>query len=160
MRWSGAARPAAAVTGWSAVLAAAWSLRLGLHIAAPHRVTGRGRALRAVPPRMGRGVPAPHVLVPADPGGGGGAAGAVDAAGGAQSARRWACGDVAAPAVLAVAIVGEALADAQLRRFRADPANRGSVCDVGLWGWSRHPNYFFEWLGWVAYPLIAIDRPA
>jgi steroid 5-alpha reductase family enzyme len=32
-----------------------------------------------------------------------------------------------------------------------------SDCDVGLWGWSRHPNYFFEWLGWLAYPLLAID---
>jgi steroid 5-alpha reductase family enzyme len=59
--------------------------------------------------------------------------------------------------VLLVAIVGEGTADAQLRRFRADPANRNRICDVGLWGWSRHPNYFFEWLGWVAYPLLAID---
>ena len=31
------------------------------------------------------------------------------------------------------------------------------ICDVGLWGWSRHPNYFFEWFGWLAYPLLAID---
>jgi len=31
------------------------------------------------------------------------------------------------------------------------------VCDIGLWRWSRHPNYFFEWLFWLAYPLIAID---
>jgi steroid 5-alpha reductase family enzyme len=59
--------------------------------------------------------------------------------------------------VLFAAIVGEGIADAQLRRFRADPQNRGRICDVGLWGWSRHPNYFFEWLGWVAYPLLAID---
>lgn len=60
-------------------------------------------------------------------------------------------------AVLLLAIAGEALADHQLRRFRAEPANRGRVCDVGLWAWSRHPNYFFEWLGWVSYPLIAVD---
>ncbi len=65
--------------------------------------------------------------------------------------------DVAAIAVLAVAIVGEAVADAQLRRFKADPANRGRICDSGLWAWSRHPNYFFEWLGWVAYPLFALS---
>ena len=31
------------------------------------------------------------------------------------------------------------------------------VCDKGLWGWSRHPIYVFEWLGWVAYPVIAIS---
>lgn len=59
--------------------------------------------------------------------------------------------------VLLLAIAGEALADHQLRRFRADPANRGKVCDAGLWRWSRHPNYFFEWMGWISYPLIAID---
>jgi len=38
-----------------------------------------------------------------------------------------------------------------LQRFR------GRVCDVGFWRYSRHPNYFFEWLGWLAYPLLAID---
>jgi len=66
-------------------------------------------------------------------------------------------GDVVAIAVLAVAIAGEAVADRQLARFREDPASRGRICDVGLWAWSRHPNYFFEWLGWVAYPILAID---
>jgi steroid 5-alpha reductase family enzyme len=30
------------------------------------------------------------------------------------------------------------------------------VCDDGLWRWSRHPNYFFQWFGWLAYPVIAI----
>lgn len=60
-------------------------------------------------------------------------------------------------AIAVAAVVGEAVADRQLSRFRADPANHGKVCDVGLWGWSRHPNYFFEWLGWVAYAVIAID---
>src|SRR6202167_5625459 len=42
--------------------------------------------------------------------------------------------------VLLVGISGEALADAQLKRFRTDPANKGRVCDIGLWRWSRHPN--------------------
>ena len=59
--------------------------------------------------------------------------------------------------VLVAGIGGEALADGQLRRFRAKPANRGGICDTGLWRWSRHPNYFFEWVGWLAYPLFAID---
>ena len=58
--------------------------------------------------------------------------------------------------ILLIGIAGEALADAQLRNFRIDPANKGRVCDVGLWRWSRHPNYFFEWFGWLAYPVIAI----
>jgi steroid 5-alpha reductase family enzyme len=63
--------------------------------------------------------------------------------------------DVLGVIVLMTGIVGEAVADAQLRRFRAAGQNR--ICDVGLWGWSRHPNYFFEWVGWLAYPLLAID---
>jgi len=59
--------------------------------------------------------------------------------------------------ILIVAVLGEGLADQQLRAFSHDPSNKGRVCDVGLWSWSRHPNYFFEWLGWVAYPVIALD---
>ncbi len=64
--------------------------------------------------------------------------------------------DALAVLVLAVAVVGEGMADAQLGRFRANPANHGKVCDTGLWAWSRHPNYFFEWLHWLAYPLFAL----
>ena len=59
--------------------------------------------------------------------------------------------------VLLLGILGEAIADAQLKRFRERPGNQGKVCDIGLWRWSRHPNYFFEWLGWLAYPVIAIS---
>jgi steroid 5-alpha reductase family enzyme len=59
--------------------------------------------------------------------------------------------------ILLVGIAGEALADAQLKKFRNDPANAGKVCDAGLWRWSRHPNYFFEWFGWLAYPVIALS---
>ncbi len=51
---------------------------------------------------------------------------------------------------------GAGIADAQLLRFRRDPANKGRVCDNGLWHWSRHPNYFFEWIGWLAWPALAI----
>jgi steroid 5-alpha reductase family enzyme len=58
-----------------------------------------------------------------------------------------------------LAISGEALADAQLAAFKRDPANRGQVCDRGLWRYSRHPNYFFEWLIWVAYFLFALASP-
>lgn len=65
--------------------------------------------------------------------------------------------DILGGTLLAAAILGETLADAQLAAFKADPANRGRICDTGLWAWSRHPNYFFEWLAWLAYPVIAID---
>jgi steroid 5-alpha reductase family enzyme len=59
--------------------------------------------------------------------------------------------------ILFAGIAGEALADAQLKSFRNNSANKGKVCDLGLWRWSRHPNYFFEWLGWLAYPVIALS---
>ena len=58
-----------------------------------------------------------------------------------------------------VAVSGEALADRQLERFKAPPANRGKVCQEGLWRYSRHPNYFFEWLVWCAYFLFALASP-
>ncbi len=64
--------------------------------------------------------------------------------------------DYAGALLLVIGIVGEAVADAQLKRFRGDPANKGRVCDSGLWRLSRHPNYFFQWFGWLAYPVIAL----
>lgn len=54
-----------------------------------------------------------------------------------------------------ISIVGEALADHQLERFRSAPENAGKVCKNGLWGWSRHPNYFFECLHWPCYFILA-----
>lgn len=62
-------------------------------------------------------------------------------------------------AVWAVGFVGESVADEQLRRFKADPHHAGRVCRVGLWRYSRHPNYFFEWLVWVGFALMAIQAP-
>jgi steroid 5-alpha reductase family enzyme len=73
-----------------------------------------------------------------------------------------------APAPLAVVIAtliwlaaaaGEASADRQLRRFTADAAHRGEVCQVGWWRYSRHPNYFFECVHWCAYPVLAFGAP-
>lgn len=63
---------------------------------------------------------------------------------------------VAAVLAWLVAMAGETIADRQLAAFRADPANRGRTCRAGLWAWSRHPNYFFEWLHWFAYVLLAV----
>jgi steroid 5-alpha reductase family enzyme len=65
--------------------------------------------------------------------------------------------DGLAVAVFLVAIAGEYVSDTQMKRFRDDPANKGQVIETGLWAWSRHPNYFFQWLGWLAYPVIALD---
>ena len=54
------------------------------------------------------------------------------------------------------AVGGEVMADRQLARFRRDPDNRGKVCQTGLWHYSRHPNYFFEWIHWWSYVFFAI----
>ncbi len=65
--------------------------------------------------------------------------------------------DMLGAAILAVAIGGESLADWQLARFKKTNTRKGAICEAGLWGWSRHPNYFFEWFGWLAYPVIALN---
>jgi steroid 5-alpha reductase family enzyme len=62
-------------------------------------------------------------------------------------------------AVYAVGLGGESLADGQLAAFKRNPANKGGVCDTGLWRYSRHPNYFFEWTIWVGYALFALASP-
>lgn len=58
-----------------------------------------------------------------------------------------------------VAVVGESIADHQLKQFKRNPANKGEVCQLGLWHYSRHPNYFFEWLVWVAFFVFALGSP-
>lgn len=55
-----------------------------------------------------------------------------------------------------VSVVGQTVSDAQLNSFKNNPANKGKVCQVGLWNYSRHPNYFFEWLIWMAYLIFAL----
>jgi steroid 5-alpha reductase family enzyme len=61
--------------------------------------------------------------------------------------------------VWALGIVGESVADWQMKRFKADAANKGKVCDTGLWRCSRHPNYFFESLIWWGFWLFACASP-
>lgn len=65
----------------------------------------------------------------------------------------------AAVLLWATALFGETLADRQLQRFKARPSARGATCREGLWRYSRHPNYFFEWVVWVAYALFALGSP-
>jgi steroid 5-alpha reductase family enzyme len=58
--------------------------------------------------------------------------------------------------VAAVGIAGESVADAQLARWKRDPNHVGRVCEVGLWQYSRHPNYFFDWCVWVGFALYGL----
>lgn len=141
------------------VLAAGWSLRLTLHLA--RRVLGeaedgRYAALRGeLGPRFDRwmlvffqaqGLLAILLslafLVPMS-----------------AAAEGWRLQDGAALVLWVVSISGETVADRQLAAWRAEPAHRGRTCRAGLWRTSRHPNYFFEWLHWVVYPVLAIGLP-
>jgi steroid 5-alpha reductase family enzyme len=66
---------------------------------------------------------------------------------------------VAAIVLMAISVIGEAIADAQLSAFKKKPQNKGHVCKQGLWRYSRHPNYFFECLHWPVYTILAIGAP-
>ncbi len=67
---------------------------------------------------------------------------------------------VAGTVVWAVGLAFEAVGDAQLARFKADPATRGKVMDRGLWRYTRHPNYFGDATVWWGLYLIALDAGA
>jgi steroid 5-alpha reductase family enzyme len=140
-----------------AVLVAIWSLRLGSHLAA--RTAGINDDPRYAAFAKEWGVDSPRRMFIFLQNQGGGSIPLVFAI--FVAARFPQAGlrlqDYLGVLILLVGIAGEALADAQLKHFRSDSANKGRVCDVGLWRWSRHPNYFFEWFGWLAYPVIAIS---
>ncbi|MCG7205634.1 DUF1295 domain-containing protein [Streptomyces arenae] len=69
---------------------------------------------------------------------------------GPPSALTW-----AGTALWAVGLGFEAVGDAQLARFKADPAHRGRIMDRGLWAWTRHPNYFGDFCIWWGLFLLA-----
>jgi len=73
-----------------------------------------------------------------------------------QGWRGW---DTVALLIWGMAVLGEWAADRQLARFRRLPENSGRTCRIGLWRYSRHPNYFFEWLHWWAYAVVAAGAP-
>lgn len=58
-----------------------------------------------------------------------------------------------------IAIVGEGLSDWQLKNFKKNPANKGKVCQDGLWNYSRHPNYFFQLMIWTSVLIMALPSP-
>lgn len=139
-------------------LGGAWGLRLGLHLL--HRVRGEPEDGRYAQLRARWGdapmkwfamfqfqallvalFSLPFVAVAANP------------------VEEWNAWFVAGIALWAASVGGEAVADRQLARFRTDPAHRGTTCRAGLWRYSRHPNYFFEWLHWFAWVLLAVGSP-
>jgi len=67
--------------------------------------------------------------------------------------------EIAGTLLWGIALAGEAAADAQLRRFKNQNDNQGLTCRSGLWNYSRHPNYFFQWLSWIALFVFACGTP-
>ena len=73
---------------------------------------------------------------------------------------QWTTWTTLAVMVWIVSVTGEAIADWQLSQHRNNPDNRGKTCRSGLWRYSRHPNYFFEWLHWFTYVFLAVGLGA
>jgi steroid 5-alpha reductase family enzyme len=80
----------------------------------------------------------------------------------------WACLDTRpslglieklAVGIWLISMIGEAVADQQLNAFKKRPENQGKTCRDGLWRYSRHPNYFFDWMVWVAYAVFVLASP-
>jgi steroid 5-alpha reductase family enzyme len=140
-----------------AALAAAWCFRLALHLARRARTGADDPRYRALREQWGAAAPRRMFLFPQTQA----VVGVTLVLAVALAARNpdpsFRVQDVVGLAVLVIGVIGEAIADRQLRAFSDARAKSGLICDIGLWSWSRHPNYFFEWLSWAAYPIVAID---
>ncbi len=73
-----------------------------------------------------------------------------------HSVASWTPWDVAGVLIWCISVGNTVLADRQLARFKRRPENRGKTCRAGWWRYSRHPNYFFEWLHWWSYVALAV----
>jgi steroid 5-alpha reductase family enzyme len=67
--------------------------------------------------------------------------------------------EVIGVAIWLAGLLGESIADGQLAAFKRSSSDHTAVCDVGLWRYSRHPNYFFEWTIWIGYTVFALASP-
>lgn len=141
---------------WMLLLLAAWALRLGFHI--NRRNWGHGEDRRYAAMRAEHGsafawrslftvflLQAVLAWIVSWP--------VLAAAARPRALTPW---DVAGAALALGGIVFEAIADAQLARFRANPASRNRVMEDGLWRWSRHPNYFGEACTWWGLGVMAV----
>ncbi len=143
-----------------AVIAGGWGLRLGLYllldrIVGKEREDGRYARMRAAMGRYAQvgffiffQVQTGFVLIFALP---------LYAATCNAAPLGWL--DLVGILIAVAAIAGEIVADRQLARHRADPSNRHVTCRTGLWRYTRHPNYFCEWLHWFSYAFLGIGSP-
>ena len=71
----------------------------------------------------------------------------------------WHWSQLVAVSLFILGLVGETTADRQLKNFKAKQQGGGRVCDVGLWKYSRHPNYFFELVIWTSFAVYGASFP-
>jgi steroid 5-alpha reductase family enzyme len=67
--------------------------------------------------------------------------------------------EYAGAALWLLCIIGEGVSDWQLQHFKKQAENKGKVCQYGLWNYSRHPNYFFQFSLWIAVFIFALPSP-
>lgn len=67
--------------------------------------------------------------------------------------------EIAGVVLFLISLAGESLADYQMSQFKSKPENKGQVCNVGLWRYSRHPNYFFESCIWFSFYIFMLGTP-
>lgn len=138
-----------------------WALRLALHIGRRNRGRGEDYRYVAFRERYGPGywwislfqvfwLQGALALVVSLP---------VQAAGAGQTPGALGALDWLGAAVWAIGFGFEAVGDAQLARFKADPANRGKVMDRGLWRYTRHPNYFGDAVVWWGIGIVGLSTP-
>ena len=154
------ARPAAARLVLVMLPLGLWALRLALHITVRNWGHGEDRRYQQIRARHGPGFAAKSLYVVFGP----------------QALLAWIISLPLLGALLGPHAPGwrelpgcalwlfgfavETIADLQLLRFGADPANRGAVMDRGLWRYSRHPNYFGECCLWWGFYLLALAAGA
>lgn len=142
-----------------AALVGLWSLRLTYHIVVRHAGTGEDGRYRSLRNRFGDDahrfffvfyqaqallavfLSLPFLLIALDP------------------SPSLHASELAGFGLALVGVVFESVADRQLQGHRSLPWNRGKTCRTGLWRYSRHPNYFFEWLVWCGFAVAAFRAP-
>ena len=141
---------------WMLALVLAWALRLGVYITRRNWGHGEDRRYQAIrarhEPNFGLKslylvfalqallawiVAAPFLV-------------------GMAAVRPFGAVDAVGAALAAFGIAFEAIGDAQMGRFKADPSHRGQVMDRGLWRFTRHPNYFGEACVWWGFAVMAV----
>lgn len=138
-----------------------WAIRLAVHIGRRNHGRGEDRRYVAWRERYGPGywwislfqvfwLQAALLLLVSLP---------VAAAGAGETPATLGLLDGLGAGVWAIGFAFEAVGDAQLERFTADPANRGRVMDRGLWRYTRHPNYFGDAVVWWGIGLIGLATP-